>query len=123
MDYTSLNNKARSLIQNYGTSLTLQRPNFSGFSATLGSYASTTYTNYSVYGLIRAPGKVYSGDRYYGDVQIQSGDREIVIATQTTVTPAVGDLIRVASVPYRIVVCLAVSPATTHLLYKTLCRR
>jgi len=123
MDYTALNAKASELIQNYGTSLTLQRPSFSSFSPTMGSYSTETYTNYSVYGLIRAPGRMYSGDRYYGGVQIESGDREIIIATQTTVTPDLGDLVRIAGVPYRIVTVLPVEPGGTTLLFKTLCRR
>ena len=123
MDYDGLSTKAKSLIQTYGTSLTLQRPSFSSFSPTLGSYSSETYTDYSVYGVIRSPGRMYSGDRFYGGVQIESGDREIVIATQATVTPDVGDLVKIAGVPYRIITVLPVSPGGTDLLYKTLCRR
>ena len=123
MDYTNLKARAKSLIQNYGSSLTLQRASYTTFSPTLGSYTSNTTTSYAVYGVVRAPGRMWAGDRYYGSTIIESGDREVVFAVSTTATPDVGDSVLISGVAYRILVCNPVAPGETVLIYKTLCRK
>lgn len=124
MDYNNLNAKARSLIQSYGTTLILKVASQTTFDATLGQYTSNATSSYTVYGVIRSSGRMWGGDRYWGgDIIIESGDREIIIATQTTISPSAGDVIEIAGVDYKILACSPVEPGGTTLLYKTLCRR
>jgi len=124
MDYDGLNAKARALIQEYGTSLTLQRSSYSSFSPTLGRYVSNATTSYTVYGVIRSPGRSQTGDVYWGgDVVIESGDREVVLATNDSVVPDAGDGLVIAGTPYKIIACNPCAPGGTDLLYKLLVRR
>lgn len=124
MDYAALNTRARNLIQDYGTALTLQRASFTTFSPTLGRYTSNATTSYTVYGVIRAPNRMWMGDTYrFGDITIESSDREVVLATNDSVVPDVGDHLIIAGIAYRVLACNTVQPGGTDLLYKVLCRK
>jgi len=113
----------RSLVHKWGTPLTLQRVGYSMFSPTKGEYTSTATSSFVVYGVIRASYRMWAGERFYFGVEVQSGDRDIIISTSASVTPLVGDIIQIKGVAYRLVVCQPVTPGGTDLLYKTLCRR
>lgn len=124
MDALSLNVLAQRLIREYGTAMTVTRVTSSTFSPTLGSYTSSTSTSFSVYGVIRVPQRrMWAGDRYYFGVLIESGDRELAVATPTTVTIEVGDIFKISGVDYRVVANLTVEPAGTVVMYKVLVRR
>lgn len=123
VDYSALQSRAISLIQAYGTSLTLVRATLGTFTPSVGGYASSTITNYGVYGVIRSPNRVYSGDKFYEGTVIKSGDREILLAVSTDITPTVGDAIMIAGIKYNIMVSLPVEPGGTVMLYKLLCRK
>lgn len=124
MDYAKLNLKVRTLVKNYGTPLTLQQASYTTFSPTLGRYTSNTTSNYKVYGVIRSPSRRWSGDVLWGaDTVIESGDREIVLATSASATPDADNTIIIAGVPYRIVACNPCEPGGTTLLFKILVRR
>jgi hypothetical protein len=123
MDYTSIQALATRLITSYGTSITLQRASYTLFSPTQGSYTTNTTSSHTIKVVLRSPGRKWIGDRFFYDTQIESGDREIIIATQTTLTPDIGDHVLIGSERFRLISILPVTPGGTDLLYKALCRR
>jgi hypothetical protein len=63
------------------------------------------------------------GDRFLDGSLILEGDRELIIATSSTYTPGLGDIITAASVDYSVVGLHTVEPSGIDIVHRCLIRR
>lgn len=127
-NYTGLRSTASRLITEFGSAMTLSRVSLGTFDNTSGTYASSTTTDYIVTGVVTALDfmSLYMGrgDAVFTDgTVIQAGDKQVLLAVSTTVTPRNGDLLIIGGLAYNIVTVGNVSPSGSNLLHKCLCRK
>jgi hypothetical protein len=122
MNYTHLSNRARKLLIKYGTHITISHHNPGTFDPIHGHYVGGGTVSCQGNAIVQTP-RDNAGDKFIDGTLIQTGDRQLVIATGATLTPALGDHVTLASVLYGIVATVPVKPADTVLVHKVLLRR
>lgn len=117
MNYDKLKTTARSLLLNFGQSMTFTRDVAGTYDPTSGSVVNTTET-FTDYGVVLPYG---DGSSSVADSLIQQGDRQVFI--QISTEPKTTDKITIAGTTFNIVNVKPLEPAGINVLYELQVRK
>lgn len=109
---------ARTLIQKYGQSMSIQRVAEGAYDPTDGTVAAGTTTNYSAYG---APVDYNANE--IDNKTIRINDIKVWLEVPTTETPVIGDVVTFDSTAFRIMNVETLKAQGSDIVYKLQVRR
>lgn len=117
MNYDKLKSTARTLLRNFGQSMTLTRDVAGTYDPTTGVMVNTQQT-FTDYGVVLPYG---DGSSSVADSLIQQGDRQVFI--QISTEPKTTDKITIAGATFNIVNVKPLEPAGINVLYELQVRK
>ena len=121
MNYSALANKTVKLLTRYGVTTRLIHTTSGTYNVITGSYSSQATSSCNINVLIKSPPK--NSNTFIDGTLITSNDKLIMIASGSTLSPELGDMVTIANTNYSIQSIAEFRPASTILYFNALIRR
>jgi len=123
MNYTKMAQRTAKMITKYGASVSIIHHHPGTFDPIHGTYTGGYTITCSGHAVIKNPYRADMGDKWIDGTLIMAHDREAIIATGATITPAIGDHITLGTANYAIQAVKPLEPALITLFYDVLLRK